>query len=198
MQERALIIFIKNKEKGKVKTRLAATVGNDEALNIYEQLLELTKDVTKKTSTTRYVYYSSHIEMIDEGETDYFNKKTQRGADLGARMNNAFEDILQQHKYAVIIGSDCAALTTQIIESAFESLTSHDLVIGPALDGGYYLLGMKKLHNKLFQDIVWSTETVLQDTLLQAQKTNLSVHQLQTLSDIDNEIDWNTYLDSKK
>lgn len=194
MQHRGLIIFIKNKEKGKVKTRLAATVGDDEALRIYGQLLELTRAVSTESKTNRYVYYSSHLEENDDWQTPIFQKRVQLGEDLGARMCNAFETVIQQHQYAVIIGSDCAALNAQIIEQAFDALTTNDLVIGPAFDGGYYLLGMKQLHANLFQDIVWSTETVLRDTLLQAQKMDLSVHQLPILSDIDNETDWNNYL----
>jgi uncharacterized protein len=198
MQERGLIIFIKNKEKGKVKTRLAATVGDDEALNIYEQLLDITEAISKKTEATRYVYYSSHIEDHDDWKAPFFNKKTQQGSDLGARMSHAFEEVLLQHEHVVIIGSDCAALTPEILHEAFDSLKRHDIVIGPALDGGYYLLGMKKIHSSLFENIVWSTETVLQETLAQAQTLNLSVHQLRALSDIDNEDDWLHFLESRK
>jgi rSAM/selenodomain-associated transferase 1 len=197
MQDRALIIFIKNKEKGKVKTRLAATVGDDAAMNIYEQLLDITKGVSQKMAATRYVYYSSHIESTDEWNVEHFNKKTQHGVDLGARMRHAFDETLQQHDYAVIIGSDCAALQSEILAEAFASLEQHDIVIGPALDGGYYLLGMKKQHNSLFENIEWSTDSVLKYTLAQAKTLNLSVHQLQALSDIDNENDWLRFLETK-
>ena len=90
-----------------------------------------------------------------------------------------------------------AALTSDIIQAAFDALDSHDMSIGPALDGGYYLLGLRAPHQSLFEDIVWSTASVLKETLQKAKTLQLSVYQLPTLSDIDNEADWNAFQSEK-
>ncbi len=192
-----LIIFIKNKKKGFVKTRLAATVGDDKALAIYEQLLQITQQVCLGVDAKRYVYYSNTIEQNDEWSSDFFSKKIQYQGDLGEKMYEAFREICTLHQKVVIIGSDCAALTSDIIQAAFDALDSHDVSIGPALDGGYYLLGLRAAHQSLFEDIAWSTASVLEATLQKAKSLQLSVYQLPTLSDIDNEADWNTFQSEK-
>ena len=191
---RGVIVFVKNPELGKVKTRLAATVGNEQALIIYKKLLDYTRNVLLQLNDTeRHVYYSSFVDLADEWSNDHFKKFAQKGDGLGERMTAAFQETLETCSKVVIIGSDCAQLTEDHIERAFDMLDSNDLVIGPSHDGGYYLLGMHTYHPYLFEDIVWSSETVLEDTLNIASFNKLKVAQLEALSDIDNEEDWNLY-----
>ena len=189
----ALIIFIKNPEKGKVKTRLAKTVGDDKALAIYKALLAHTRQIALSVAGTRYLFYSHSIPPQDEWSSNDFQKLLQAEGDLGDKMTTAFETVFQQHQPVIIIGSDCASLTSVIIKKAFQQLEKHDFVIGPAMDGGYYLLGMKQFQYKVFENISWSTETVFQHTIDHITTLNRSYFLLPTLSDIDYEEDWNKY-----
>jgi rSAM/selenodomain-associated transferase 1 len=185
----ALIIFAKNPLHGKVKTRLAATIGADKALSIYKRLLLYTHSITEKIGFHKLVYYSDYIEVNDCWGCNY-QKELQHGNDLGERMLNAFYKVFKSNtNKAIIIGTDCPQLTTTIIEEAFESLKEFDVVIGPAADGGYYLLGMKEPHTQLFSNIQWSTDTVLEATLNLCKQLNLYYLLLPVLNDIDEEKD---------
>jgi rSAM/selenodomain-associated transferase 1 len=188
-QENILIVFTKNLIYGKVKTRLAATIGNDKAYQVYKDLITHTHFVAEQLPCDKIVYYSEHIEAEDIWGHNYLKTK-QRGTDLGERMMNAFYDIFQ-HGYfkAVIIGTDCATLNADLIINAFEQLNNQDVVIGPSLDGGYYLLGMKILHQTLFENIAWSTGTVFDTTLAACNYSGLSYYLLPALNDVDEEKD---------
>ncbi|MCB0641856.1 MAG: TIGR04282 family arsenosugar biosynthesis glycosyltransferase, partial [Phaeodactylibacter sp.] len=133
---------------------------------------------------------SSFVDEGDQWSVTDFNKSIQLPGDLGTRMNMAFAEVLQQHAKAVIIGSDCASLTPTIVRAAFEALDTHDFVIGPAEDGGYYLMGMNALSPWVFEDIAWSTETVLAQTLQKIVTHQKTYQLLPELSDIDYEEDW--------
>lgn len=183
---RHLIIFIKNPVMGKVKTRLAAGIGNEKALEVYNQLLEITRNAALQSDCTRNVFYSDEIEN-DAWEEDKFNKFVQEGNSLGDRMKNAFEQIFALGaNEAIIIGSDCPQLSPYIIEDAFELLQTKDVCIGPAKDGGYYLLGMKNLHAFLFEGKKWSTDSVFTDTTNNLDTNKLSYGLVRKLSDLDN------------
>lgn len=184
---KVLLIFIKNPELGKVKTRLANSIGEFKALQVYKKLLKKTLHVAGKTDVRRQVWYSSFIDLEDEIDSDSFEKYLQSGSDLGGRMKNSFQQVFDEGvDRAVIIGSDCPSLNEKIIENAFDRLEENDLVIGPSEDGGYYLLGMSRFFETLFDDIEWSTESVLKATLQKAKKNELRVYQLPVLNDIDN------------
>ncbi len=184
----ALIIFQKNVVYGKVKTRLAATVGNDEAMWVYQQLLRHTYAATKGLAADKIVFYSDYKERADWD--DAYQKKIQQGNDLGERMKQAFEDIFQNgYQKVIIIGTDCPELTERIIIDAFERLERYTIVIGPAADGGYYLLGMKALYPQLFENIHWSTDKVLSETLQHCRNNHLSYCLLSRLHDVDEEKD---------
>jgi len=186
MEENHLIIFVKNPVLGNVKTRLAKGIGDEKALEIYVQLLELTRKVAQQINCTRHVFYSDEIEN-DAWDEDKFNKHVQEGDDLGERMKNAFEKVFALGaKKAVIIGSDCPQLTSGIVSDSFEILNQKDVAIGPAKDGGYYLIGMKNLHPFLFESKEWSTDSVFEDTILDLMENRLSYGRLETLSDLDN------------
>ena len=118
---RAIIIFVKNAEIGKVKTRLAATLGSQKALDIYHQLIHYTHHLTLEIMAKKTVYYSSQIEKNDIW-SEGFDKKMQSDGDLGQRMSTAFAQQLNTNDTVLLIGSDCAQLTTDIISEAFESV----------------------------------------------------------------------------
>jgi uncharacterized protein len=191
-RNRVLIIFIKNVEAGKVKTRLAATVGVEKAMIVYDLLIKHTNQVVQNIAADKFIFYDSYIDMNDRWDNSIFYKKMQNGNDLGRRMLNAFKDLFDDgYHNIIIIGSDCAELNTDLMEKAFDKLFNSDVVIGPAKDGGYYLLGMKKFYSELFENIEWSTDKVLSQTLLTCKKLNLSTFLLPELSDIDDEKDLN-------
>ena len=190
MKEKLLIIFYRNPELGKVKTRLAAAVGDEKALAIYLKLATHTREVALASDFDRVVYYSHHVDIEDNWQENSFHKKLQVGNDLGIRMYNAFENAFRDgYAHVCIIGTDCLELTSEILSAAFEQLKAHDVVIGPARDGGYYLLGMKQLHKDLFANKEWSTNTVAKRTIVDFQNLNLTYSKLATLSDIDREED---------
>ncbi len=190
-----LLIFIKNPIKGKVKTRLAATVGDEEALRIYLELLTYTRMIAIQIhNTRRNVFYSHFINTDDEWLNVDFGKYLQIEGDLGAKMVEGFRTVFENGATkAVIIGSDCANLTATIVRSAYKQLETNDFVIGPAIDGGYYLLGMKQFSPEIFANITWSTEQVLSQTIAIIEQQRKPYALLPMLSDIDNEEDWLKY-----
>ncbi len=111
-------------------------------------------------------------------------------------MAEAISYVLQFHSKAVIIGSDCPLLSSSTLRESFTTLDMHDIVLGPAIDGGYYLIGCKKLYGTLFDDIQWSTPHVMQQTIEKIIAANQTYRLLTQLSDIDTEEDWNRYKNS--
>ncbi len=189
-----LLIFIKNPEKGKVKTRLAQTLGEEQALKIYRALLRYTRQVALGVDARRILFYSDFIEEEDEWSPQDFQKMVQNGADLGERMSNAFLlGLIGPEDKALIIGSDCPLLSPEIIYTAFQKLDEYPFVVGPATDGGYYLLGMRQHTPTLFHEIEWSTDRVLQLTLEKIEHLGASYFLLPELPDIDYEEDWKQY-----
>ncbi|NUO03602.1 MAG: TIGR04282 family arsenosugar biosynthesis glycosyltransferase [Saprospiraceae bacterium] len=191
---RALLLFVRNPEKGKVKTRLAKELGDDKALEIYLELLNLTRAVAMAIPAERLLFYSNFIPQSDDWPESLFQKHLQSGGDLGARMEAAFHQALETHPKAVIIGSDCPELRPEIIEQAFTQLDDCDAVFGPANDGGYYLLGLKSVIPGIFRDMVWSTKSVLSETLDRLKAAGKTYAFLPELSDVDHVEDWERYL----
>lgn len=190
MSSELLIVFVKNPELGKVKTRLAATIGPAEALEIYRMLLQKTKDSIQNLPMVKVVYYSGYIDHSDLWSNHLFHKSLQEGHDLGEKMFHAFKSGFEAGYRSVgIIGSDCPDISPELLTQAFLKLKKHDVVIGPAQDGGYYFLGMNQLHKPLFFDKSWSTDKVLRETLNDIRHLNLSHYLLEVLNDIDNEQD---------
>lgn len=190
-----LHIFIKNPRLGYVKTRLAATVGNEEALRIYHILLEKTRDAGRSHGGERWLWYSDEVPEGDDWLAAEFVKKVQFPGDLGERMSHAFrEGFVAGATSAVIVGSDCPELSPEILAEAFTALETHDFTVGPTPDGGYYLLGMRAYQPAVFEQIAWSTEAVFPATIERIEALGATVHLLPILSDVDNETDWKTYL----
>lgn len=181
---KAIIIFTRNPELGKCKTRLAATIGDENALEVYKILLQHTTIITKNLNVDKFVYYSNAIPKDDLWNNDTYRKSTQEGSDLGMRMQNAFSDLFSLgYEKIIIIGSDMCDLSQSDLEIAFSKLESNDFVIGPASDGGYYLLGMKKIETSVFRNKTWGTNTVLEDTM--TDLNNKSIWKLPVRNDID-------------
>ena len=187
MKKNALIIFVRNPELGKVKTRLAAQVGKEKALEIYIRLLQHTKEVALQTHCEKFVFAT---ESLKDETWKGFKTEYQVEGDLGVKMLDAFDHLLKKnYEKVVIIGSDCPGLLSNHINNAFAELNNFDVVLGPAKDGGYYLLGMKKLHSAIFSGKNWSTDTVFIDTVKSIKALNLTFYQLETLADVDEEKD---------
>ena len=188
-----LIIFVKNPVKGTVKTRIAKDSDEGYALKVYLELQRHTRIISENTNAIRYLYYSSHLPEEDLWDANIFNKKLQKGDDLGEKMKNAIREVINCHEKVIIIGSDCIQLKESLIENAFSKLDNFDIVLGPALDGGYYLIGVKHPFDYIFDGIPWSTSEVLDKTLQKILSSGLSCHLLQELSDIDYMEDWEKY-----
>ena len=179
-----LIIFTRNPVLGKVKTRLAKTVGDKTALDIYTFLLKKTKEITLDSPCDKVVYYSEKLIKNDIWNCNSFRKEVQSGEDLGAKMKNSFYDAFENnYRKVVLIGSDIYDLESYHINEAFKKLDTNDVVMGPALDGGYYLIGLKKMHPKIFDNKRWGSSTVRKDTLKNLEKVD--VHLLPILNDVD-------------
>lgn len=186
----AIILMVKNPKLGTAKTRLAATIGDEAALKWYLYLLNHTREITGQLDATRYLYYSTFVDKEDEWSNEEYQKRVQSDGGLGDKMYNAFSEVFAAgHRRVIIIGSDCLDLRVHHLKDALEALRSNDFVIGPAEDGGYYLLGMRKLERQVFEDKVWSTEEVLPATLADFAALGKSHHELPTLSDVDREED---------
>ncbi|MDC1464598.1 TIGR04282 family arsenosugar biosynthesis glycosyltransferase [Polaribacter sp.] len=184
MSKNLLLVFTRNPALGKVKTRLAKTVGDKTALEIYTFLLERTRDIAAKVTADKAVYYSVKIRENDIWDATIFQKHLQVGEDLGIRMLHAFKNGFETgYEKVLIIGSDLYDLTSETIENAFKALENNEVVIGPAEDGGYYLLGMNSLEEKVFKNKDWGTETVRKDTLEDLK--DKKVFLLGELNDVD-------------
>lgn len=186
-QQSALIIFIKNPRLGEVKTRIAQDLGNEKALKIYEILTEITRNVTDQLPSEKVLFYSDFIDFNDEWDNNLYDKQLQIGNDLGEKMLNAFIYTLAKEniKKASIIGSDCPEISTWHLTKSFYALDTHEVVIGPANDGGYYLLGMRKPYPAIFQNKVWSSNSVLRSTCDELLNARLPYYLLPNLDDID-------------
>ncbi len=191
-----LAVFAKFPEPGHVKTRLAKSVGNDEAARIYERLLGHFHEHTLahlpgEFSVTWYCDPRKPIGAYRElFAFTGFPAEPQKGADLGERMRNCLSTLLHRCSRAIVVGTDCPDLTPAILAQASSALIKSDLVVGPAGDGGYYLLGLRRAAPELFEGIPWSTPEVLKLTLERAEQLGWKTEILQPLSDIDDKKDW--------
>jgi hypothetical protein len=187
-----LLIFAKNPIPGKVKTRLAESIGNSGAVEVYLNLLKHTMDVVRKSGLPTQIWLSDRQELHPFFAGFGFDIHRQEGNDLGERMNHAFEKSFRENPRSpvIIIGSDCPELSADILLEASQKLAEQEMVIGPATDGGYYLIGLKQAQPELFLNKSWSHPNVFKEALHSAEKLNISVQLLPQLSDIDEKEDW--------
>jgi len=185
-----LIVFLKAPRPGFVKTRLASDLGDALACQAYRELTEtvLAKLPPLPHIELRYTPDDALAE-IQPWLHENWIAKPQGNGDLGDRMHRAFE----ANSPAILIGTDCPTIEPTDLEAATAALQSHDLVLGPAADGGYWLIGLRAPCPALFEGIEWSTETVLEATVTKAKAAGLSVHWLRELRDVDSLADWENF-----
>ncbi len=184
--ENLLIIFVKNPKIGKVKSRLAKSIGDKMALSVYKKLVKRTKEITIDLPIDKRVYYSETIEDDDLWENSIYQKRLQKGGDLGERMYNAFKEASSDSYHNIcLIGSDIMELTSEIVLQAFSLLADQHIVLGPSLDGGYYLIAMKLPVKELFLNKKWGTKEVFSEAIHGIKKMKLDYALLPTLNDID-------------
>lgn len=185
-----LMIFAQNPELGKVKTRLAETIGHEQALMIYVKLLEHAHAVADKVFADKAVFYSDKVQEFDLLDYYKFPKFLQKGNDPGERMERAFgQAFAQDYDKVLVLGCDSIEITPEIIEDAIDALDDYNVVVGPAHDGKYYLIGMDRHYPHLFKNKDWNACDVFLDTLLDIKKLKLSYQILPTLTDVAEEKD---------
>lgn len=184
-----IIVFTKPPIPGKCKTRLIPELGEEGAAKLQENLIhKIVKDLG--------IFKLCPFEIWQSEPTKYFSElilnfdwnidiHTQTGADLGARMSNAFKDSLKRSSKVLIIGSDCIEYSKTYLTSAIQSLNNHDVVLGPAYDGGYVLIGATSHYPDIFENICWGTDKVLSETVSKLRQYKISFTQLNLLHDID-------------
>ena len=189
-----LLIFARAPRLGTVKTRLAREIGEERAFVAYLQLLQaLCGNLHTLSNVTLLVTPDDGAPELRGLVPDRWSIQGQGSGDLGERLTRAFEQALEKSGRVLAIGSDCPYVTREDVEAAFEALGPNDVVLGPALDGGYWLVGMNGPHPALFKDIEWSTSTVLADTLKRADALGLRTALLRRLSDVDTAADWEAF-----
>jgi rSAM/selenodomain-associated transferase 1 len=190
MDDRCLLFFIKNPEKRRVKTRVASAIGDKMAVRLYKRfLLEMLSTLNRGTFLFYLCFHpEDSLNDLKHWLGEHYLYMPQIGENLGQRMKNGFTEAFSMNfKRVVLIGSDIPDLPLEFIEEAFDSLREKDAVIGPSLDGGYYLIGFRDetFFPKVFEGIPWSTGKVFEETIKILEKERLTVHTLQPLRDID-------------
>lgn len=190
-----LLVFLKAPRRGTVKTRLAADLGPDDALSAYRELVAVTLShlVALAPVELRFTPDDAGSEIAPWLRAGW-GSAPQGNGDLGTRLARAFDEAFHAgHQRVVVIGSDCPYVTDHDIRTAWEALAHHEVVLGPAMDGGYWLLGLRSAQPDLFAEIEWSTANVLSQTLQRAKAAHLSVTLLRPLSDVDTATDWEAW-----
>ncbi len=184
------MIFTRHPELGIGKRRLAATIGDEAAHAVYKKLVSHTHSITEPLTILKQIWYTDQIRQNDIWDNATYEKYVQYGDDLGDRMEYAFRKAFENSRKVIIIGSDLYDISQADIKNAFKALESNDAVIGPAIDGGYYLLGFKdKLPKGVFENKIWSGPDVFEATM--NDLSELETFVLPERNDID------TYEDAK-
>jgi rSAM/selenodomain-associated transferase 1 len=196
----ALIVFLKAPRPGQVKTRLAKNIGAEAACAAYRQLTETVLDRVSPQSSAQLRYAPDDaFAEIQPWLRPGWEAAAQGPGDLGERLHAAFVETFNQGAArVVIIGSDCPGVSARDIEAAWAALKANDVVIGPATDGGYWLIGLREPQSALFKEMAWSTKTVFQETVKRCEAAGLSVKLLRELADVDTETDWLAYSKTSK
>jgi rSAM/selenodomain-associated transferase 1 len=194
-----LLIFCKAPIAGQVKTRLQSALTASQAADVHRQLTRMTLNRAFHQPLCEVQLYctpdTTHP-FFEQCAKDYpLSLKTQRGADLGDRMQNALNDALSQHRHAILIGCDCPSLTVDDLQLALTALKGgQDAVIAPAEDGGYVLIGLNAPQPVLFKNMAWGCETVMTETRHRAKSVPIALHELALQWDVDTVEDWTRYL----
>ena len=184
-----LIIFLKNPVKGKVKTRLAKSIGDEAALKLYHKMVSHTLGEADAVEATILLYYSdiipSEYPWSYKPKNPMMSLLQDQSPDLGKRMAESIKSGLKEHDHVIVIGSDCPDITAELIQRSFSLLRTNDIVLGPANDGGFYLLGLSNWSDSIFDEVHWSTETVLEKCIKNIEGLGLSYILLEKLTDVD-------------
>lgn len=190
--KRAIVICAKNPVLGTCKTRLAATIGEDSALAVYIEFMKYYAQMVSEVEADVYIYFANGFPNL-AGEVGliwekYIWRKQVEG-DLGKRMFTAMKDLLNEdYEKVVLLGTDCPQMKALDIEKAYDELNDVDVVWGPSEDGGYYLVafgGEAESKKVLFENIEWSTESVLEKSLAACERWGLSYDSLKVRNDVD-------------
>jgi rSAM/selenodomain-associated transferase 1 len=196
MGEDQLIVFVKAPRPGAVKTRLAKAIGAPAARSAYRRLVEtLLKHLQGLGGVEVCFSPDDAAGEVQHWVKEGWNSSPQGDGDLGQRLQSAFQRAFHAGaKRVAIIGSDCPAVEVEDIREAWGGLQTHDVVLGPATDGGYWLIGLRQLQPNLFHGVQWSTESVFAETIQRVQHAGLSVHLLRELADVDTDREWRAFL----
>jgi rSAM/selenodomain-associated transferase 1 len=190
--QNCLIIFARYPEPGQVKTRLIPALGAEGAARVYREMAEHTLNQAKKAAQTKGIalqlwFTGGDRETLRQWLGPDLTYSPQPEGDLGDRLTFAFQSAFQaKYQTAIAIGTDCPSLDTAFLLQAFKALDNHDVVLGPATDGGYYLIGLQRPRPELFLNIAWSTADVLRQTEAVADGLGLTRYHLPSLTDVDN------------
>jgi rSAM/selenodomain-associated transferase 1 len=196
MYREQLIIFLKAPRLRTVKTRLAQEIGSEAGLAAYATLVNRLIDNLSRLAIVELRFTPDDAaHEIEVWRREGWQSRPQGAGDLGVRLCAAFDKAFARGAgRVVVIGSDCPYLTATDVRLAFIALKSHDLVLGPATDGGYWLIGLGRSCPGLFARIPWSTGVVFRETLRRARLANLKVKSLRRLNDVDTVSDWTQFL----
>jgi uncharacterized protein len=184
-KKQCLIIFVRYPELGQVKTRIGNQIGNGKTLAIYNELLSHTFGIVAHLQCKKYIFAIGPPDIPLNLDFEH-QVMQQKGNDIGERMQNSFNQMFREgFSKIVLIGSDIYELTTAIITDAFHKLDEVECTIGPANDGGYYLLGLAREIPSIFDDIMWSSEHTLDQTIRQINLKGLTYQLLPKLNDVD-------------
>lgn len=196
--KKGLMLFAREPLLGSVKTRLAAIVGDEAAVELYESMLQDVLKICRQLNDIESVVFWSCEEASLQYLADRYQcrSRSQVGVNLGERMQAAFEEMFNAGwELSCIIGSDAPDLPLSYIEEAYRLLATQqtDVVFGPSMDGGYYLIGMRRVLPELFADIPWSTADVLEQSLEAARHSGLRTALLPEWQDIDTYEDFKAF-----
>lgn len=190
--DRTVLVFAKNPEPGRVKTRLAAEIGEEEAARLYRRLGRRVVDQLRGGDYRLVVCYDppgAGEEIVHWLDGEELDLRPQAEGELGVRLEAAFGDAFRESRRVCVVGTDAPGVDRSLVEEAFRALDTADVVLGPAEDGGYYLMALSQPAPALFREIPWSTSAVLETTEARAREAGLTVARLRTLSDVDTAAD---------
>ena len=199
MKSERLIVFVKAPRPGTVKTRLAESLGMGRACSAYQQLVEvLLANLRDLPSVELRFSPDDAAADIHPWLSEGWSCSPQGPGDLGQRLQAAFADAFATGATrVVIVGSDCPSVRAYDIQAAWSALGERDVVIGPARDGGYWLIGLRQARPAIFRGIPWSTDQVFSETLERTRQAGLSLHLLRELEDVDSEEQWRRFLSAR-
>lgn len=190
-----LILFVKAPRPGRVKTRLAREIGAQAACDAYRRMVDILLPRLDRIESVELRFAPDDAAPeLEPWARPGWHLRPQGDGDLGDRLARAFDESFDAGRSRVaVIGSDCPWIEESDIADAWDALRSHDVAIGPAEDGGYWLIGLAAPNRALFRDIPWSTDQVYTTTMRRIEASGASVRPLRTLSDVDSAADWRRF-----